>query len=244
VSPFDADAIRKQYDAGTDRIEFHESIPSTNDRARELARAGEGTVAVVAGEQIAGRGRRGRTWTGPPGGVYLSILLDPDLDRSEYPLLTLAAGVATVRAVRAFEVEAGIKWPNDVLVDGGKLAGILTERVGDRVIVGVGINADVDPADLPNRAVSLRSLTDDVDRAGLVADLLSAFEQLCADPDGILPAWRDDAVTLGRSVRVETPTGVVEGTAVDVERPGRLLVDTGDEVVGIDAGDCEHLRPA
>lgn len=243
MSDFDAAAVEEGLDADY-RVEFHESIGSTNDRARELARAGEAGVAVVAGEQTAGRGRRGREWAAPPGGAYVSVLVDPDLAPADAPLLTLAAGVATVRALDGAGVEAGLKWPNDVLVDGAKLAGILTERTADRVVVGVGINVAADPDDLPEGAASVRTLGGDPDRAGIVRRFLAAFDDCRSDPAGILPAWRERSVTLGRRVRVETPDGTVEGEAVDVEHPGTLVLSTADGRRRVTAGDCEHLRPA
>lgn len=241
MSEFDAEAIDDHL-AAPFRVEFYGSIGSTNDRARELAREGESDVAVVAGEQTAGRGRRGRDWRGPEGGIYCSLLLAPDLEPADYPLLTLAAAVATARAVRQAGVAATIKWPNDVLVGDRKLAGILTERVGDRVVVGVGVNALADRGDLPDGGTSLRAEGGTVDRAAFVAVLLEAFDDLRDDPEGILAAWRESADTLGREVRVETPDGTVEGEAIDVERPGTLVVETDDGTVRVTTGDCQHLR--
>jgi BirA family biotin operon repressor/biotin-[acetyl-CoA-carboxylase] ligase len=230
-------------------VETHARLQSTNDRARELAAAGEREVAVVAATQTAGRGRRGRSWAGPVGGLYLSVVTTPPTAPAEYPLVTLAAGVAVVRAVAttAGEADPGprVKWPNDVLVGDRKLAGVLTERVDDAVVVGVGVNVTTDPADLPERATSLRAETRATpDRDALARELLVAFGALVAEPDSVLPAWRAVADTLGRRVRVSTPDGAVVGEAVDVERPGRLVVRTADGTVRVDAGDCEHLRPA
>jgi BirA family biotin operon repressor/biotin-[acetyl-CoA-carboxylase] ligase len=244
------------------RIEFHESIGSTNDRARELAAEGDRGVVVVADEQTGGRGRLDRTWSGPSGGVWLSILLAPELSAGDGPLLTLGAGVATARAAREAGVPAGIKWPNDVVVplrageavapdeaaDAGteerKLAGILTERTGDAVVIGIGVNANVSAADLPAGATTIRDLVGAVDRRVFVQRLLEEFHDLASDPESILPAWRQLATTLGRRVRVTTRDGEVVGTAVDVTRPGALVVDTERGRTTITTGDCQHLRPA
>ena len=254
VPEFGGPAVEFGLDAPFE-VEFHGSVGSTNVRARELADAGAEDVVVLADAQTGGRGRLDRTWSSPSGGVWTSLLLRPDLRPAEVPLLTLAAGVATVRAVESVGVDAGLKWPNDVLVPAGdgtgaerKLAGVLTEMAGeggrtDWVIVGVGINANVDAADLPQGATSLREDVGDVDRRRLVQRLLSTFDELRADPDAVLPAWREAATTLGRRVRVTTPTGEVVGEAVDVEAPGRLVVETDDGPVRVHAGDCEHLRP-
>ncbi|MHB9286326.1 biotin--[acetyl-CoA-carboxylase] ligase [Halobacteriales archaeon Cl-PHB] len=232
-------------------VEYHDSIPSTNERARELAAEGAENVVVLADEQTGGRGRLDRDWSSPSGGVWLSILLRPQVPPARVPLYTLAAAVAVARAAREAGVEAEIKWPNDVLVDGAKLTGILTEMEGeaDRVswlVVGIGVNANVDRAALPEDvdATSLRlEVGEDVDRRLFTQRLLEAFDTLRGDPDAVLPAWRDLSVTLGQDVRVETPGGVVTGTAVDVSDPGTLVVETDDGRVDVSAGDCDHLRP-
>jgi BirA family biotin operon repressor/biotin-[acetyl-CoA-carboxylase] ligase len=131
-----------------------------------------------------------------------------------------------------------------------KLAGILTEMEGeaDRIswlVVGIGINANVDPEAIPSDrpATSIRAEVGDVERRAFVQRLLEEFDDLRADLDTVVPAWREYASTLGRRVRVETPGGEVVGEAVDVKFPGALVVDTGDERVEVTAGDCEHLRP-
>jgi BirA family biotin operon repressor/biotin-[acetyl-CoA-carboxylase] ligase len=233
-------------------VEYHEALPSTNDRARELADDGAGDVVVVAGEQTGGRGRLDREWSSPPGGIWLSLVVRPDLPPAHVPLLTLAAAVAVTTAAREAGVDAGIKWPNDVLVaadsEERKLSGVLTEMEGEAdrvewVVVGVGVNADVDAADLPEGATSLREQVDEVDRRAFVQRLLETFDDMRGAPGEILAAWTDDALTLGRRVRVETPGRTLEGEALRVEHPGTLVVDTDEGEVRVHAGDCEHLRP-
>ena len=230
-------------------IVYRDVVESTNDCARSLAIDGARDVVVLADAQSAGRGRLGRDWTGPSGGIYLSVVLTPDLAPAAVPAVTLAAAVATVRALPE-ELDAGIKWPNDVHTPTGKVAGVLTEMEGEAdrvswVIVGIGINANVSPGELPAGATSLQAdLGEPVNRRRIVQSLLAAFDELVADPTLIVPAWKQHARTLGLRVRVNTPTATVEGTAVDVEPPGHLRIDTGDDVVTVHAGDCEHLRPA
>jgi BirA family biotin operon repressor/biotin-[acetyl-CoA-carboxylase] ligase len=230
-------------------VEYHDSIDSTNRRARDLADEGRDHVAVVADKQTGGRGRLDRTWSSPSGGVWLSALLRPDVPAAHAPVYTLAAAVATTRAVREAGVDARIKWPNDVLVGEQKLAGILTEMEGeaDRVgwlVVGVGLNANVDPGEVPDdRATSLRAERGDVDCRRLTQRLLEELHSLHRNQDAVVPAWREYADTLGRRVRVETGGRTVVGEAVDVRFPGTLRVDTGDGVETVAAGDCEHLRP-
>jgi len=232
-------------------IEFHERIGSTNERARELADDGRENVVVLADEQTGGRGRLDRSWSSPSGGVWLSILLRPEVPPTEAPVFTLAAAVATARAVRARGFDATIKWPNDILVGDSKLAGILTEMEGEAdqvswLIVGIGINANVDTDDLhaDGPVTSLREKLGDVDRRVLVQDLLCEFHSFRDDLDSVLPAWRELSATLTRDVRVETASETIEGEAVDVTFPGTLVVETADGTRKVNAGDCEHLRPA
>ena len=266
---YGADVVEHRVD-GAFTIEHHGSIRSTNARARKLARNGRfgredaSGLVVLADEQTGGRGRLDRRWVSPAGGVWMSVLIRPDLPPARAPLLTLAAAVATARAVDGdvtgpdadtdSTMSVGLKWPNDVLtIDGAgrerKLAGILTEMDGETdevswVVVGIGVNANVDAAGLPDGATSLRELCGDVDRGRLVGSILPEFDRLRSSPERILSAWRDRSLTLGRRVRVETGEETAVGDAVGVDPPGTLLVDTGDETVRIHAGDCEHLRPA
>jgi BirA family biotin operon repressor/biotin-[acetyl-CoA-carboxylase] ligase len=250
IPEYGAEAVRYDLRAPYD-VEFHDALASTNDRARELAAEGASAVVVLADEQTGGRGRRGRGWTGPPGGVYASILVRPDRPPAHAPVSTLAAAVAVARACDPLGVQARIKWPNDVLVGEGesrKLSGILTEMESEGgqiawLTVGIGVNANVDTDTLPAGATSLQALVGDIDRAAFVRRLLTLFHDLTADPDTVLPAWRERASTLGRQVRVDTPGGKVVGHARDVEFPGALVVETPTGERRVHAGDCEHLRP-
>ena len=248
VPDYGGDAIAFGLDAPY-AVDYHDRLPSTNDRARELAAEGAAGVLVVAGEQTGGRGRLDRPWSSPAGGVYASLLVRPDRPPAHAPIFTLAAAVAVTRACREAGVDAVIKWPNDVLIAGSeqKLAGILTEMEGeaDRIswlIVGIGANVDVAAAELPETATSVSIEGGDADRRRFCQRMVEEFHAL--DPDDVLPAWREHAVTLGREVRVDTPGGVVEGEAVDIEFPGGLVVRTDDGDRTVHAGDCEHLRPA
>jgi BirA family biotin operon repressor/biotin-[acetyl-CoA-carboxylase] ligase len=236
-------------------VEYHDAIGSTNDRARELAGGGEEDVVVLADEQTGSRGRLDREWSAPSGGVWLSAVLRPDLPPAHAPALTLAVAVATTDAAREAGVPAEIKWPNDVLVGdtgergGRKLAGILTEMEGEAgrvswVVVGVGLNANVPVESLPEGATSIQHEVGDVDRRAFVQRLLERFDELRADPEAAVEAWRERSATLGQRVRVETATDEVVGEAADVAFPGALVVETDDgERVRVHAGDCEHLRP-
>jgi BirA family biotin operon repressor/biotin-[acetyl-CoA-carboxylase] ligase len=235
-------------------VEYYDSIASTNERARDLGGAGESDIVVVADEQTGGKGRLDRGWSSPSGGVWLSMLLRPDVPPAQAPAFTLAAAVAATRAAREAGVDAEIKWPNDLLVPGEdgdrKLAGILTEMEGeaDRIswlVIGIGINANVDPAEIGSEqpATSIRAEVGDIERRVFVQRLVEEFDDLRTDLDSVVPAWREYASTLGQRVRVDTPGGEVVGEAIDIAFPGALVVETDDGRVEVTAGDCEHLRP-
>lgn len=242
------------------RVEVHRSLPSTNDRARELALAGapEGTV-VVADGQTAGRGRRGRTWSSPPGqGVWCSLIVRPALRPWEWPRLVAWASLAVVRTVASFVPGAavGVKWPNDVLVNGRKVAGILLEvgKGSDGVpfaVVGIGLNVHQAPPDFPpalrERAGSLRMARPGdggpIDRRLVLESLLHQLwavyrEEAPARFRGAVDRLRPCSLTLGRRVRVEGPAGAVEGVAVDLTPDGLLQVrDDGGVLHTIPSGD-------
>lgn len=251
IHPAFGDCIEAARPAGY-QIEYHTQIESTNHRARELVSDGNEDVVVVADEQTHGRGRLERSWTSPPGGIYLSIGLHPNLTPPQIPLLTLGAAVATATALSEIGATVGIKWPNDILSnpDELKLAGILTESESTPeggvawAIVGIGINANIDPASLPDGATSLRALIGDVDRCQVTTHLLETFETLYEDPQSIRDRWRSLTTTLGREVRIQTAEETIEGTAQDITASGALQIETASGMREIHAGDCDHLRPA
>lgn len=232
-------------------------IESTSQTLLELADDDEleGTV-VVAEEQKAGRGRLGRGWSSPKGGLWFSILLRPPIPPSEAPKLTLMAAVAVARGLEnRFAIKARLKWPNDVLVQGKKLCGILAEaRCGEKldfVILGIGINANflltALPEELRRTAITMREiLQKPVDRYSLLRSIIheleTRYEPFCAqDRKSIIAEWKTLADTLGKSVRVETASGIVLGVAEDVDETGALVVKTEEGPVHVSAGDVMHL---
>lgn len=229
------------------RVEYFDSVESTNTIARTRAEAGATDLVVLAAVQTGGAGRRDRVWHSPRGGVWLSIVTHPTIPADKLGLLTFAAAIAVVDAAAKAGVETRIKWPNDVLdADGKKLAGVLTESgftdAGNRFsVVGIGVNADIDPSALPSTATSLSHHAAGVDPAMVAIDVVSTFEALRGDPVAILDRWREDAATLGQPVAVTTDDGTIAGTAVDVTDTGALLVDSGTRRHTVTAGDCEHL---
>jgi BirA family biotin operon repressor/biotin-[acetyl-CoA-carboxylase] ligase len=241
-------------------LHCHQELPSTSDLAKELAEEGalHGDV-VIAERQTAGRGRRGRFWVSPPGkNLYASIILRPDLPPHRASELTLLASVALCEVLRETGAEAVIKWPNDLLVGGKKVAGILTEMAADPdrvqwVVVGLGVNLNVGPGDLPedlrDEATSVAvARGSSVPRALFAAALLARLEAWLDRhaAEGFAPvraAWRALSGTLGREVRVVTGEGDVTGVAFDVDETGALLVRGPAGVTRILAGDVHLLRP-
>jgi BirA family biotin operon repressor/biotin-[acetyl-CoA-carboxylase] ligase len=253
VAEYGAGPVEFGLDAPFD-VEYHEAIPSTNDRARELASEGASGVVVLADEQTGGRGRRGRAWSSPAGGVWMSIVVRPSLPPARVPILTLAAAVAVTDAAREAGVDAAIKWPNDVIVPGDgprggdKLAGTLTEMEGESsqvswVVVGTGVNVNVDRESLAGDATSVRAEVGDVSRRVVVQRVLERFDDLRENPEAVLDAWRERTATLDKQVRVETNDEEFVGEAVDVTEHGALVVETEQGERIVHAGDCEHLRP-
>jgi BirA family biotin operon repressor/biotin-[acetyl-CoA-carboxylase] ligase len=238
-----------------------EKTGSTNADLAAAARAGaaEGLV-IVADHQAAGRGRLGRVWETPPGqALTVSFLLRPSVPVGRWPWLPLVTGIAVVDALESVGVTgAGLKWPNDVLVGERKLAGILAERVETpplpaAVVIGVGLNVAQEAWMLPDSAVSLATLGVAASRdevldalAAALAARYAAWVARVGDPDaGVGAAYRRRCRTLGRTVRVELPGGDrVEGTAVDIDESGCLVVDTGPARIAVSAGDVVHVRPA
>lgn len=239
------------------------STESTNTDLAELARADapEGTL-VTTDHQSAGRGRLNRGWQSPPGAsIAVSFLVRPDpVPATRWPWLPLLTGLAVVEAVRqTAEVDADLKWPNDVLVGDRKLAGILLERVetptGPAAVVGVGLNVSLRNEDLPvSQATSLLLLgASTIDRSVLIRSYARTFEALYrawaaaeGDPSvGVQASYVRRCVTVGRAVRVSMPDGsAIEGDAHAVDGAGRLVVDADDGRHSLSAGDITHVRPA
>ncbi len=232
-------------------LRYYATTVSTQDAAREEAERGapDGT-AVLAEEQTAGRGRLGRSWVSPAGkNLYLTLVMRPPARR-----LRVLSIVSPLAIAEALEVAAGlssrIKWPNDVVVGGRKIAGILigTDLVGDAVkhaLVGMGLNVNFDVETQPeiaDIATSVRrELGRDASREELLAALLNAFEARYAEAlEGDVPfrAWRSRLETLGRRVQATLGDRVEEGTAEDVDAEGNLLIRRDDgSLATVEAGD-------
>ena len=242
---------------GRNHLEVHPELDSTNQRARLLALDGaeEGTL-VLTDTQTSGRGRLGRGWHSPPGvNLYLSLVLRPRLKLETIPFLTLAAALAGAEALGNLTGHAPeIKWPNDLLLDRHKIAGILAEAEFrgtnvDFVILGMGLNVNLAASDLPSelehKAGSLMIATGRPwDRVAVLADLLESLENVYdrlvrEGAGGILPDYRRHCVTLGARVGFTHGGAVIEGRALDVNDSGELVVEKmdGGGLLTVNAGE-------
>ena len=247
-------------------VEWHAEIDSTNRVLLDAARAGcaAGRV-VVADAQTAGRGRLDRTWTAPPGGSLLvSVLLRPSIPREHWHLLTTTAGLAAAEAVdRATRgaVRPRLKWPNDLVLPAGKLAGLLAETTGDALVLGMGLNVDW-PA-VPDELVGIATAislagapVEPLARAAIPTrhELLVAWLrrwhgwlEIVAAPGGIervRAAAERASATLGAEVRVELAAETFTGRAIAITAAGHLAVETASGVREVAAGDVVHVRGA
>jgi BirA family biotin operon repressor/biotin-[acetyl-CoA-carboxylase] ligase len=245
---------------GKGLIRCYKTIDSTNNEAKRLAHAGalEGTI-ILAESQHQGKGRMGRTWISPPGeGIYLSAVLRPCIVPAEVQKLTLVAAVALAFTFRHFGIISQIKWPNDILVNGKKAAGILMELITkagqiDFVIVGIGVNVNTSIDELPlsirNLATSINMVTSrPIPRQKIIQVLLmqleSWYKQFLTGPfEMILEEWKRLSYTLGTHVTVTLSDGKLEGVAEAVGSDGALMVrdDKGGRHRVI-AGDVVYCR--
>jgi BirA family biotin operon repressor/biotin-[acetyl-CoA-carboxylase] ligase len=228
---------------------------STNADLADAARHGarEGRV-LVAEEQSAGRGRLDRRWVSPAGaGLTMSFLLRPALPREQWGTLSIATAVALEEALKAIcGVSAKLKWPNDVLIGGRKVCGILAQVEGGAVIMGTGLNVSLTEEELPvPEATSLLVAgATELDRTVIAAEFLAHLAAVYRSwnergPASVIERWRRNSATLGAHVAVSFPNGrKVSGRAVGIDDAGRLQIDAGGGAVEtVAAGDIVHLRP-
>jgi BirA family transcriptional regulator, biotin operon repressor / biotin---[acetyl-CoA-carboxylase] ligase len=244
-----------QFGARSPLIHYYAEVDSTMNQARELANTGCPHLSVVvADRQSAGRGRLQRRWLSAQGGLYFSMVLRPDLLPREAPLVNLAVALEVVATLEACcGIGAAVKWPNDVLVEERKIAGILSqmEMEGENLTflnIGVGINLNNVPEIADKPAVSALQLTGHrTPRAVFLAAFLDRFAQRLANFSraAVVRDWKEKAITLGRRVTIATVRETHEGLAIDVDEDGGLVLQSDDGTrQTVFHGDCFHLTPS
>jgi BirA family biotin operon repressor/biotin-[acetyl-CoA-carboxylase] ligase len=236
-------------------VEVTEASPSTNALVADRARAGEDEGLVVITEhQTAGRGRLGRVWETPArSSLTFSVLLRPDAPAQDWPWLPLLTGYAVQAALADRLPDIALKWPNDVLVEERKVAGILVERVdtprGPAAVVGIGINVSQTLEELPVALATSVELetgepVDRTDLCGQVLGSLHGLQGLLLDPKALRTAYAHVCSTLGREVEVHLAGDEVRrGVALDIDAGGALVVSSADGTFTVGAGDVIHVRP-
>ncbi len=244
------------------RMRFFDSIPSTIWYGKDLADQGDleemHGLVIIAEEQTGGYGRMGRAWVSPSGGIWITIVLTPQIPIDHLFMLTLAASVSVARVLRKmFDIGALIKWPNDIIIGDKKVAGILLElgADGDKVrycLVGIGIDANISVENLNEPIKHLitsisHEVNHEIDRAALLAAILKEFEArydmiTLGEYDAVIREWKNFSSTIGRRVRINTLRNSFEGEAVDIDPNGALVVrkDNG-KIEKVIAGDCVHI---
>ena len=258
LTPLEIEGVLRTESFGR-KVVYFEMTPSTNEEAKKIAREGaeEGTI-VVAEEQTMGKGRLTRGFYSPfAKGIWFSVILRPDFFPMEASKCTLLAAVGVCRGIRRLGLdEAGIKWPNDILFHGKKLVGMLCEMSAsmekiDYIVMGIGINTGIKKNEFPEEfrdgATSFLNERVRVSRKELLAAVLSELEAeyKVANEEGfdkVLEDWRKLSVTLGKDVRVILDNENYIGKAVDIDRDGCLLVETGEGTRRVMAGDVS-IRP-
>jgi BirA family biotin operon repressor/biotin-[acetyl-CoA-carboxylase] ligase len=230
---------------------YYPEVSSTMDTAKELARKDcPNFTVVVAGRQTRGRGRLKRQWLSDDGGLYFTLVVRPDIPVLLSSRVNFLASLTLARVLRElFQIDAAVKWPNDILVDGHKISGMLSELEAetDRVLfisIGMGINVNNDPSGAEPAASSLKKITGrEISKKMLLARFLAEFEECIkrADFENVISEWKRYTVTLNRRVKIVTHKEVSEGLAVDVEQDGALILELADGTrKKIVYGDCFH----
>jgi BirA family biotin operon repressor/biotin-[acetyl-CoA-carboxylase] ligase len=260
------DALRGLLDARglpwAAEIEHVPALGSTNEHLKQRARAGAPAwTVVIADAQTAGRGRQGRRWASPPGNLHLSVLLRPEPPAARWSVLPLAAGVAVAEALADEGLEVRLKWPNDIMAGGRKLGGILAEATSsagalESVVMGIGVNVAVRPADLPaDVAPSVTSVADELGRgvdrlavaAGVLARLRVWYHALTRDgPRVVQSAWRARSLPWwGRMVEARSGERHLRGIARDLDEGGALILELEDGTRAVlHSGEVREVRPA
>lgn len=221
-----------------------ETVESTNDFAKQIARDEQDGTIVISEEQTKGKGRRGRFfYSGSKEGIYISLILKPQIEPSKASFLTSIAAAALAKTLNELNVEVGIKWPNDVLIDGKKICGILTEMSADvesveYIILGMGINIKGEsfPEEIKDIATSLKIQGYNIGRLELLWRFLPIFEDLYlsfvdGDKNEILKILKEYSCILGKEIYVHYQDKVEKGKAIDITKDGTLVVEFENEEI-------------
>lgn len=253
LSKRELESIRKTQWAGCE-IFYFPSIDSTNTKAKQLAEEGYPTgTLVVAEEQESGRGRRGRNWESPGGnGIFMTLMLKPEINPNNASMLTLVAALAVSKAItKCTGRPAGIKWPNDIVMNGKKVCGILTEMSAqfdyvNHIVIGIGINVHNEsfPEEIFHMATSLYlESKEHFNRAALIEEILEQFEKYYAvylkteDLSGLVKEYDSNLVNMHQQVKVLDPKEPFEGKAMGITARGELVVDTWESRKLVYAGE-------
>ncbi len=232
-------------------VEVLESVDSTNDYAKKKAKELVDGSVIISLEQVKGKGRRGRSFhSGKGDGIYLSIILKPGFEPAKAPFITSIAGAALVNTFNKFNIQTKIKWPNDVLINGKKVAGILTEMSADMefieyIVLGVGINVSglEFPSELKNIATSLKLEGYDVKKLSIIWQFIYEFELLYnlylnENTSEVVNILRNNSSVLGKQINVHYMNEVESAIAVDINNQGALIIKTQEgEVKELSSGE-------
>ena len=244
----DREEILKNFDSElfSDNIYVYKEVLSTNTLAKFFAEQGSADNTVIISEkQEKGRGRSGKKWESPLGGVWLSLIVRPNIEQTKASLITLATGVAVANTIRSFGVDdVEIKWPNDILINGKKVSGILTEAVArlnsiNYIVIGVGIDANFDKENvsdnLKEETISLKRATGKkIDEVIIIKRFLKEFETIFKEFENekyedILKEWRKQSFSIGKYARITQPfSNCLEGYVVGINKEGALVLELGD----------------
>ncbi len=238
-----------EYQGRTANILYFPEVASTMDTARDLARKNcPDFTVVIAGRQIKGRGRLNRRWLSDDGGLYLSMVLRPEIPVQLSFRVNFLASLTLAKVIREmFKIDARVKWPNDILVNDCKISGMLSELEAEAgrvffVNVGLGINVNNDPSMAEPGASSLKRITGrEVSKKDLLAFFLETFGESMkkVDVEDVISEWKEYTLTLGRQVRIVTLHEETEGLAVDVDENGALVLELANgKQKKIVYGDC------
>lgn len=228
------------------KLYYFDSLKSTNEHAKTLVKDVPEGAVVLVDEQTEGRGRFSKQWYSPEGGIWMSVILHPP----DPSLISLIAGIAVCKTLHMNSILPGIKWPNDIMLNGKKIGGVLTEMVDKAVILGIGLNLNIRefPKELKTTASSVFLET----KKHLEKKMV--FKTLCRQLDDcymmlkhnkaadLLTEWRHYTILLGQQVIIELPDKKIEGKVIDISRDGALIIMRSDgKIVNVVAGVC-HLR--